>query len=561
MRKNFLLTLSAIVLSSGMFAQILLKNDGAMLVIEPGATLVVEGGIENINGGTIDNDGTLEVQGDFLNSAIFDGTDPNTVIFSGGASANVTSGGDAFYDVEIDKASGFDISLLDDMTVTGDLSFVADNNKINVGANDLIIQDNGAIVGADDDDYVVTGDVGYLRKQGLDASETFVFPVGFDDLTYNPATLAANGGHTGDEFSVRVRENLFLDGLAETDQATEAAADAMWDITEGTVGGSDVNVTLQWAETDELADFPTEVGVSRHDGTNWDLLESQVSAPAGADPYTQVRNNVMSFSAFAVGGEPVGHALAMSLKTFLQGGYVSGLHRDSLRFNSLIPTDEPYTGLPYTHTGFGGGESVAASVFTPTGDDAITDWVVVELREAGNPTTILASKSALIQRDGDIVDLDGVSPLAIYGLADGSYHIALKHRNHLSIRTASAQALTNTPLGYDFTTGLSQAYDNPDPLIENDAMVLLSGGAYGMWGGDANLNNITRYNGSLNDKNAVLAEVGTTAPNNVLIDEYSIFDLNMDGIVRYNGASNDKNLVLTVVGTTEPNNVITGHNN
>jgi hypothetical protein len=321
-----------------MYAQTIVKNDGAMFVIEPGATVYIQGGLENINGGTINNDGTIEIEGDFINSAIFDGADVNTVIFSGSTASNITSGGAVFHHVDIDKDASVDVNLIDNMSVKGDLTFVADDNKINIGANDLIFENTGTVQSYDNNEYVVTDDVGYVTKQGLDATETFVFPVGNDDATYNPATIEANGGHTGDEFSVRVRDHLYLDGLAETEQATEGGADAMWDITEGTAGGSDVNITLQWTGSDELTNFPAEVGVSRHDGSNWDLLASNIGAPVGGDPYTRTRNNVTSFSAFAVGGEPVGHALALSLTAFLQGPYAAGLMGDALREGSLIPT-------------------------------------------------------------------------------------------------------------------------------------------------------------------------------------------------------------------------------
>jgi hypothetical protein len=82
-----------------------------------------------------------------------------------------------------------------------------------------------------------------------------------------------------------------------------------------------------------------------------------------------------------------------------------------------------------------------------------------------------------------------------------------------------------------------------------------------MWGGNANsnLNNITRYNGSDNDKNAILTAVGSTVPNTVLYPVYHICDVNLNGNVRFNGSNNDKNTVLTIVGSTVPNTVISSH--
>ncbi len=65
------------------FGQTLLYNDGAMVKVQAGATLYVEGGIHNTASGTIDNDGTIEVKGNFLNQGTYDNAQPNTVKFSG----------------------------------------------------------------------------------------------------------------------------------------------------------------------------------------------------------------------------------------------------------------------------------------------------------------------------------------------------------------------------------------------------------------------------------------------------------------------------------------------
>jgi hypothetical protein len=553
--------------SAGNAQNIIVKNDGATFVIEPGATVFIGGGLENLNGGTIDNDGTLEIQGDLVNNAKFDGSDVNTVIFSGGADSDVTMNGDTLHHVQIDKDATFDVNLIDDMKVKGDLSFMADNNKVNVGANDLVILGTGSVASYDDNEYVVTGDVGYLTMEDLADGDSYVFPVGNDTATYNPATISGNTGHTTDNFSVRVRDHLYLDGLAEMDQATDGGVDAMWDITEGTGGGSDVDITLQWAGTDQLPGFPAEVGISRHDGSNWDLNADDVSAPTGTDPYTQTRNNVTQFSAFAVGGEPVGHALAMNLKMFLQGAYDGGTPpmQDALRAGGLIPTSDPYEGAPYNygHIGFAGGDTIDASILTTTGDNAILDWVLIELRDLSNPDSVVASKSALIQRDGDVVDLDGTSVLRVYGQPDGSYHIGVSHRNHLGIRTASAEALSNTPASLDFTTNLTLAYDDPGippPPSGNNPMKELATNIYGMWAGDVNLSNNVVYNGGNSDRVAILSEVGTTSPSNIIANVYSIFDVNMDGDVKYNGSNNDRVFILNnVVGTTSPSKIIAGH--
>ena len=124
----------------------------------------------------------------------------------------------------------------------------------------------------------------------------------------------------------------------------------------------------------------------------------------------------------------------LDLKVMLAGPYdaVSGLMRDDLRSSGLLPLGQPYSPI-YTHVGEGGTESVAPAVFSTTGANAIVDWVFVELRDKSNPALVLDTRAALLQRDGDVVDLDGVSPLRMT-VPIGSYNVAVRHRNHLGAR-------------------------------------------------------------------------------------------------------------------------------
>ncbi len=529
MRKNCLLTLSAIVLSSGMFAQTtLLKNDGAMLVIEAGATLVVEGGVENVGGGTIDNNGTLEIQGNFLNSATWDPTGANTVIFSGPNDADVTPGSAIFNNVQMNKGSGGDITLLGAMSMTGILSFNADNNKIILGTNNLTLTDPGSIASFDANEYVVTsatGATGYLRKEGLGATETFTFPVGFNSTTYNPAVLAANGGHVSDVFSVRAREHVQEDGTSGANLAN-GVADVSWEINEGVATGSNVNVTLQWnggTPIDELPGFDrTMSAVSRHDGTGWDMLFDSLGAAGGANPYTRTRKNVNAFSVFAVGSEKeLANTIEADLMAFLEGAYVpAGLQGDQLRALNLVPVDpapEPYTALGYGFEGFGGGEkTTAANLNQGTNANDGVDWIIVELRDAADNTSVVASRAGILQRDGDIVDLDGSSLLQIYGVPEGNYFVALRFRNHLGVMTIAAVPFVS--LGsFDFTTAApAQVYGG------TSAMNTASDGKKVLIRGDVNYDKIVN-----NTDISALAPTAATG----LVNVYMLLDVNLDGIV------------------------------
>ena len=67
-----------------------------------------------------------------------------------------------------------------------------------------------------------------------------------------------------------------------------------------------------------------------------------------------------------------------------------------------------------------------------TSKPASLDWVVLELRIALDNAQLVASRSALVQRDGDVVEVDGTSSVR-HGVPNGNYFLAVRHRNHLGV--------------------------------------------------------------------------------------------------------------------------------
>lgn len=171
----------------------------------------------------------------------------------------------------------------------------------------------------------------------------------------------------------------------------------------------------------------------------------------------------------------------ISAKVFLQGPYSTSndMMNDGLRSLGVLPTGEPFTALTFTHRNGGGGETVSPTVWNTTGNDAIVDWIFVELRDKNAPATVLYTRSALVQRDGDVVDLDGVSDLFFSQAAPDNYYIALRHRNHLGFRTATAHILSATTTVLNFT-------NNSITLYGTNPLRLLEPGVYGMYSADAN---------------------------------------------------------------------------
>lgn len=134
--------------------------------------------------------------------------------------------------------------------------------------------------------------------------------------------------------------------------------------------------------------------------------------------------------------------VSISPKLLLRSIYDSstGNMKNDLRTQGILPTNEPYTSLGYLHLG-GGNESINSTLLQVNGTNAIIDWVIVELRDQNDPALVVATRAALLQVDGDIVDVDGVSNVIFKDVLPDNYYVAVRHRNHLGTMTASALPL------------------------------------------------------------------------------------------------------------------------
>jgi PKD repeat protein len=240
-----------------------------------------------------------------------------------------------------------------------------------------------------------------------------------------------------------------------------------------------------------------------------------------------------------------GTVLPLTAKVFLQGPYDSalGLMADNIRTLPDFPLTEPYTALGYPNGV--GGASIAPALLNITGNDAIVDWVIVELRDQTDPTSVVAALSGLVQRDGDVVHTDGVSPLP-FEMPVGQYHVALHHRNHLGVMTINPIQLGTTPTDVNFTSVSLATYGT-------DAQVDING-VRAMWSGDVTFDGTINYTGSSNDRDAMLLSIGGSVPTNV-VGGYSQADVNMDGSTKYVGTENDRDPILINIGGSVPTNI------
>ena len=199
--------------------------------------------------------------------------------------------------------------------------------------------------------------------------------------------------------------------------------------------------------------------------------------------------------------------LKLAPQVFLQGPLtISGttIMDDSLRSSSLLPTTSPYTD----------GLTCDASVFTTTGNDAIIDWVWVTLRDKNDTSSILASQSALLQADGDVVGVDGTSALEI-DLEVDNYYIAVNHRNHLGVLTANTIALDGlSATTVNLSTTSTAFFGGANSVVD------MGNGIFAMIAGDFDENGQIQNT----DINAVIQLLG--------ISGYNKADMDMNGQVQ-----------------------------
>jgi uncharacterized protein YjdB len=201
------------------------------------------------------------------------------------------------------------------------------------------------------------------------------------------------------------------------------------------------------------------------------------------------------------------------------------------------------------------------TVFGVTGQNAIVDWVFIELRSKTTNTTVLATRSGLLQRDGDVVDLDGINGLRFPGIAMDNYYVVVRHLRHLGTMTKVAQTPAQLTTLVNFTTTALETYDkgiqNPGPTERNyTGMGQKAGvklGYMALWAGDFDSNRKIKFEQPNDDLNSLFFNVFTFPNNptgNVNYDfaiGYLPGDFDMNSKAKFDNPNDDKNMLYLQV--------------
>ena len=192
-------------------------------------------------------------------------------------------------------------------SITVNDSLVLKKGIVQAGDYNITVANGAKITAYSSKSFIVTNGKGSLVINSIGSTGTTTavsFPVGTTVTSYTPVTVKNTG--TTDAFSVRVYEKMYdkygSDNLPSSDAIEYNANNVRktWLVEEGTAGGSNVTLTLQWNALDEANGFDRSNSyIAHYTSSLWQ--KNKPSTPTGSDPYVLSLSGISSFSPFGVG--------------------------------------------------------------------------------------------------------------------------------------------------------------------------------------------------------------------------------------------------------------------
>jgi hypothetical protein len=201
----------------------------------------------------------------------------------------------------------------------------------------------------------------------------------------------------------------------------------------------------------------------------------------------------------------------------------------------IIPLTQPYNVTPFSYPGTESVASIPANV---------VDWVLIEHRKpsTGLPANALAAtisgrEAGFLLSNGSVVELDGVTPIAVPITKQGTAFIVIRHRNHLGVLSNAIASNAAGTFTNDFTV-LANSYKPTG--ASSDPVVLLAGagGKYGLWTGDANKSGVV----NATDVTVIKAAIA------ILLTGYQLSDVNLSNSINATDITQAK-ATISLLGT------------
>ncbi len=250
-------------------------------------------------------------------------------------------------------------------------------------------------------------------------------------------------------------------------------------------------------DNNSLETMPQFVDLSSYD---FHLSPGSPAIDAG-DP-TNPGGGLVLGNSSDIGVYEYGNRNELSLRLLLEGAYDTStdLMSDILRAKNLLPVSNPW----------GLGPDIPPTAYNVVGNDALVDWVQIELRDVNDFTNVLFSTSGLVQRDGDLVQSDGITLVELGSVLPTSFYVVVQHKSHLIAMSHVPLSLNNLMVTYDFTA--QNGYTTSSASQRE-----LEPGVWGLFTGNGSGNR------DINGQDKVLWAV-----ENGLFSRYSVNDFNLD---------------------------------
>jgi hypothetical protein len=451
-----------------------LVNAGSGIYISSGTNMVINSDYLNLNNGRISNNGNIEIYGEWTNNG-------NTQAITAGGSGITSFKGNTPQNIGGNADSHFNSLYIENDSSVFLSTNVNIEDKLNILSGRIHLSDYDLNLGVSGED-ISTGSGHFVVTDGTGKFSMFVpggslktFRVGPQTWNYCYITNHA----AGDIFSVNIMQDILTGGTTGTTiPEIEDCVLLTWNVSPSDIANANYRLFVDWYEYQEGSTFDRcHSALGYYYNGQWN---GNIEVPAcSGSIHNQKMDNINFAGSFAVGDLESPMALLLELKidlkAFLEGPYDGVDMSTALNTNNQIPLSQPFNTSPWNYNG---SESVSA---IPAG---VVDWVLIEGRDSPTPeqatnSQIFTKQAAFLLSDGSIVGTDGVSPVSfLHYQPMYELFVVIHHRNHLSILSNNYLTENNGVYTYDFTTTSAQAYNNGQKELE--------GGAYGMYGGDAN---------------------------------------------------------------------------
>ncbi|MDC1244231.1 hypothetical protein N8Z79_02115 [Crocinitomicaceae bacterium] len=247
----------------------------------------------------------LVVSGDFVNNGTFTPSN-GTIYLKGSSKQNIGgSGNNTFYGIELDNASGADLSS--DIAVTNELNL--NNGILDLVNSNLTMGTGAAVLGApSESNMVVTSGTGELRKRFSgtpisDDSDAFTFPVGSNGSTaeYSPVVMNFQSADFGPQAYVSVQVADTKNPFFSPDVSTYI--DRNWVVEPNDMSNYNYEVQLYYTDADLVLGPLIEGDISPVKYSNGTWYEPQGLIPDFPDALEQGSAFIFASSNYMVWGD------------------------------------------------------------------------------------------------------------------------------------------------------------------------------------------------------------------------------------------------------------------